>query len=105
MTVGPADIGPGPPGLFPSAWDPIGNHLTIEGTHFSSGLPGDSRHIGFIPVLALDEMVLLVAPPFWLWPQPRPCGVPSVCFTKVAASRLALFAFVCFQPLVLPGHG
>ena len=65
MSVGPADIGPGPPGLFPSAWDPIGNHLTIEGTHFSSGLPGDSRHIGFIPVLALGEMVLLVAPPLF----------------------------------------
>ena len=64
MSVGPADIGPGPPGLFPSACDPIGNHLTIEGTHFSSGLPGDSRHIGSIPVLALGEMVLLVAPLF-----------------------------------------
>lgn len=61
MAAGPGDIGPGPPGLFPSAWGPIGNHLTIGGTHFSSGLPGDSRHVGSIPVLVLGEMVL-VAP-------------------------------------------
>ena len=61
MAVGPADISPGPPRLFPYPWDHIGNHLTIGGTHFSSGLPGDSRHIGSIPVLALGKMVLLVA--------------------------------------------
>ena len=64
MAAGMADISLGPPGLFPSAFGPIGDHLTIGGTHFSSGLPGNSRHIGFVPVLALGEMVLLVAPLF-----------------------------------------
>ena len=62
MAVGPADISPRQPGLFTSAWNTVGDHLTIGGTHFSSGLSGDSKHINFITALALGEMVPLVAP-------------------------------------------
>ena len=106
MTVGPADIGPGPPGLFPSVWGLIGNLMTIGGTHFSSGLPGDSRHIGSVPVLALGEMILLVAPLSGLGLSLCPVGhLPFASPKQRPVSAPFFFAFFCFQPLVPPGHG
>lgn len=59
MAAGSADVSPRPPGLFSSARGLFGNHLTAGGTLFSSGLPGESRHVGSVPVLGSGEMVHL----------------------------------------------
>ena len=46
----------------PSAWGPIGNHLTITATCSFSEIPGGSECIDVVLILALGEMVFLVVP-------------------------------------------
>ena len=55
MLVG---TGPGPHGLFLSAWGSTENYPDIGGTHFSSGPPDDSEHTGPVLTLVLGEMIL-----------------------------------------------
>ena len=50
MLVG---TGPGPHGLFLSVWGLVENYPATGDTHFSSGPPDDSDHIGSILTVVL----------------------------------------------------
>ena len=97
MAAGPADSSLRPPGLFSSAWGLIGNHLAVGGTHFSSGLPGDSRHSGSVPVLALGEMILLIAPLSGLGLSLCPVGHLPFASPRQQPVGWPFFAFLVFS--------
>ena len=52
MLVG---TGPGPRGVFLSAWGLAENYPAAGGTHFSSGPPDDSEYTGSILTLVLGR--------------------------------------------------
>ena len=104
MLVG---TGPGPHGLFLSAWGLAENYPAAGGTHFSSGPPDDTEHTGSTLTLVLGKMILPTIPLFG--PSPIPVrylsrSVPTAP-PRQQLTSLTFSASSGILPSVPPGHG